>query len=99
MGFASAQPILRLGRMLRRSINVASSGQQACDGNILVDGFPVQTDAADFDLLTFGRLRAQQARELGKRYAQRPPVGQFDPHGVLVKANASCRNGHARLSK
>lgn len=41
---------------------------------------------------------ADVARNSRGNHAERPPVGQLDPHRVFVKSNASCRNGHARLS-
>jgi hypothetical protein len=42
---------------------------------------------------------AQQARKLRERNAQRSPVRQFDPHGVVVEANASCGNGYFYFSR
>jgi hypothetical protein len=77
---------------------IAASGQQPGNRNILVDIFPMQADAADFDARTFFRLCAQQARKPRQRHAERAPVGQVDPHGVIVKANLGCRNAHATPS-
>jgi hypothetical protein len=59
----------------------------------------MQADAAQFNLLAFGRCGPQQAGKLCERHAERSPVEQFDPHRVLVKANAGCRNGHAMPSE
>jgi len=81
-------------RVFRRSRNGASTGKQTSDRNILVDVFPMQADTAQFDLFPLGRRRMQQPGKPSERYAKRPPVGQFNPHRVLVKADAGCRNAH-----
>ena len=43
-----------LGCMLRRPRDVAAAGEQPSDVNILVEAFPMQADATQFDLFAFG---------------------------------------------
>jgi hypothetical protein len=43
----------------RQKCAIGATGQQASDRYILIERFPVQADAAQFDLLAFGRGCAQ----------------------------------------
>jgi hypothetical protein len=95
-GYACS-PILRAksNRLFRLPRHIAATGQQACDRNILVNLFPVKADTADLDAFALRRGRTQQARKPRERHAEIAAVGEVDPHGVLVKADGRCRNGHA----
>lgn len=75
--------------------DVAATGEKSGDGNVLVDLVPVQADMADFDLAALRGCRFQKPGKPCERDAERSAVGEFDPHGVFVEANASCRNAHA----
>jgi hypothetical protein len=59
----------------------------------------MQADTAQLDLLALGRRRVQQPWKPCQGYAERPSVGQLDPHRVFVKSNAGRRNDHAMPSK
>src|SRR3569833_633184 len=87
-----------LSRAFRSSRDIAASGKEACHGDVLVERFPMKADAAQFDLFTFRRRCVEQAWKPRQRHAERPPVCQFDPHVVFVKADLSGRNGHAMLA-
>ena len=72
---------------------VAAAGEQSRDQDISVKCFPVQSNAAQFDLRALGECRVEQPWKPGQWDAERPSVGQFDPHCVVVEANVACRNG------
>jgi hypothetical protein len=80
--------------MFRRSCHIAAPGEQTRDRNILINGFPVQANAAQLNLRALGGRRTKQPRKPCERDAERAAVGQFDPHRIVVKADASRRNGH-----
>jgi hypothetical protein len=80
MSIASLHPSCKLLRVVGWTCHIAATGEQAGDGNVLVERFPVQSDAAQLKLFALGGRRAQQSGEPGERHAERPPVGQFDPH-------------------
>jgi hypothetical protein len=50
----------------------------------------MEADAAQLDLFSLRRRRAQKPGKPRERNAERPAVGQFDPHCVFVKADANC---------
>ncbi len=75
--------------MLRRSRDVTAPGEQAGNGNVFVDCFPMKADTAHFDLFPLRRCRSQQPGKPCERDAERPPIGQLDPHGVVVEMDAS----------
>jgi len=67
--------------------HVAPTSQQTFNGNIFIESLPVQSIATN---VTSGALfwrSAQQARKPCQRYTQCATVGQFDPHGAIIKAN------------
>jgi hypothetical protein len=76
---------------------IATPRQQARDRNIFVDLNPMQTEVADLGIFALASFRVEQARKPREWHADRPPVGQFDPHRVLVEPNACGRNGHSTL--
>src|SRR4051812_26089389 len=76
--------------------HVAAAGEEARDGDIFVEVFPVQPEMADLDPLAVGRTRVEQAREPGERHAYRAPVRELDPHRRIIKPNRRRRNGHAQ---
>lgn len=75
----------------------ALSREQARDRDVLVESLPVPARAAEFDLFARRRRGVAQAQKRCERHAKRLPVGQFDPHGILVKADAGWRDGHAEI--
>ena len=52
MGIASPHPS-GLSHVLRRSRHVSASGEQARDGDIFIDRFPMQANTAQLYLLAF----------------------------------------------
>ena len=87
-----------LSRVLRPLRDVAAPGEQTSNRDILIDRFPVQAGAADLDLRALSRRCVEQARKPGEWDAKRAPIGEIDPHGVVVKLNTGCGNAHATLS-
>lgn len=55
----------------------------------------MQAERGDFDGGALGRGRVEEAREPGERDAEFAAVGEVDPHGRLVEADVSGRNGDA----
>src|SRR5258708_38362198 len=78
--FASA----RVFEFLR---HVASAGEEAGDGNVFVEVFPVQAKAGEFDLLALLLCCVEEARIPCERHTDGAAVGQIDPHRVFVKTD------------
>jgi len=83
-GAVIRKPLLFCG-YIGRAGHIAAPGQEAGNGYIFVDLFPVQARAAEFDLLTLPGRCMQQARKPGERDTERTPVFQIDPETILVK--------------
>jgi hypothetical protein len=66
---------------------VALSGQQTGDGDIFVQGFPMQTAAADANLFALLRGAVQEPGKPCQRHADDAAVAKIDPHAVRVEAN------------
>lgn len=75
--------------------HITATRDQAGDGNVLVDVFPVQARAADLDLCALLRRGVEEARKPRQRHTPRAAVRQVDPHRMLVEADLKCRNDHA----
>src|SRR5207244_5709682 len=97
-GQTCALPI-SLSRAIWLSGHISLASEQSCDRDILVNIFPMQTQAAQFNAVALRRRRMEKARKPCQRHPECAPIGQFDPHSVLVKADRRCRNAHAMLSR
>ena len=75
--------------------HITASGQQAFDRDVLVEVFPVQAGAAQFDLVALGGRGMEEAGKPRERNAERAAITDRDPHRVLVERDLSRRNGHA----
>jgi hypothetical protein len=78
--------------------HVAAAGEEAGDGDVFVEVFPVEAKMADLDFFAIRRAGVEETREPRERHADRAPVCEFHPHRRVVKANRRRRNGHARPS-
>src|SRR5205085_9018819 len=76
-------------------VDVAATSKHSCDGDILVEGFPMEPYAAQFDLSPLCGRCAQKPRKPCERNTKRPSVAQLNPHRVLVKPDTGSRNAHA----
>jgi len=84
-----------------RSTLVAESGEQRCDGNILVQSLPMQTATCDPDLLALFGGAVQQSRKPSQRHTDHPAIAQIDPEAVGIEADThwTRRNAHSRPSQ
>jgi len=71
---------------------VAESGEEADDGDVFIERFPVEAAAVEADLLASFRGGVQQAREPCQRYSQDATVAQVYPEAVFVEANSGWAN-------
>ena len=81
LGFVSLNPSNRLlGRVFRLPRHVAAAREKASDGNVLVDLFPMQADAADLDARPRLGTRIQQPRKPGERHLQAAVASVWSTH-------------------
>jgi len=66
---------------------ITMAGQQAVDGNVLLQRFPVNAARTQLKLRALFLGGTQQAREPGQRDRHAPAVVQIDPHAVVVEAH------------
>src|SRR5262249_17280327 len=100
LGYAQSATFAEKSNCLfRLPRHVAATGQQPGDRNIFVNLFPMKANPADFNTLALLGCRAQQARKPRERHTEIAAIRQVDPHGMIVKADGRCRNGHATLSE
>jgi hypothetical protein len=91
------EPRSASARVFQFPRHVASTCKEAGDRNILVEVFPVQANAGEFDLLALLLCRVEQARKPCERHTDCAAVGQINPHRVFVKTDRRRRNGQATL--
>src|ERR1700722_7128894 len=72
---------------------VGLAGEEAGDGDVFVEGFPVESAAADADLLALLRGGAEEAGKPCERDTEGSSVAEVDPHAVGVEADSGCANG------
>ena len=72
---------------------VALSSQQARDGDVLVQRFPMQAAAADADLLALFGGGVQEPGEPCQRYADNSTVAEIDPHAIWIEVHSRWANG------
>lgn len=77
---------LRGNRMV--ATEIAVTGEQSGDGDVLVKRIPVQTQGTDPHLFALRWRAMQQPRKPGQWHAECAPVGQLDPQGVAVAMDA-----------
>ncbi len=63
------------------------TGQQAIDGDVFVECFPMNTARAQFELVPLFRRSSQEAGEPRERDGHSPAIVQIDPHAVVVESN------------
>ena len=69
----------RSGDLAGRLRHIPVAGQQALNGNVLVQLIPVDAESAQFERLTLNGRGVEQAREPCQRDAQYTGVIEFDP--------------------
>jgi hypothetical protein len=69
---------------------VAQTGEQAFDGDVFVQDFPVEVTAADASLFALFGGGVEQTRKPGEWNADYAAVAEVDPHAVGVKVYAGC---------
>src|ERR1700733_9317321 len=67
---------------------VALSSQQTCDGDVLVQGLPMQAAAADPNLFALLRSGMQKSREPCEWHADNSTVAEIDPHTVWIEMHS-----------
>jgi hypothetical protein len=78
------------GRDLAATIgHVATSGQQAFDGDVLVEFLPVKAARAQIEALALLNGGLFEDREPGQRHTQGATIGQVDPEPAAVKPDIS----------
>ena len=71
---------------------VAETGEKAGDGNVFVEGVPMQAAGTDPDLLALFGGAVEEAGKPRQRNADRSAVAQIDPHIVRIESYARCAN-------
>jgi len=66
---------------------VTVTGQQAVDGDVFIQRFPMNTARAEFELVPLFRLSSQEAGEPRERDGHSPAIVQIDPHVVVVESH------------
>ena len=72
---------------------VGLAGEEAGDGDVFVEGFPVESAAADAELFALLRRGAEEAGKPCERDAEGSSVAEVDPHAVGVEADLGWANG------
>ena len=80
---------------------VALAGEQADDGDVFVEGFPVDAGAREEESGALGGGGVEQAWEPGEGNAEGAAIVEIDPEAVIVEADGGGfrRSGHARHSR
>ena len=78
--------------------HIAAPGNEASDRDVLIKLVPMETRAAQGELLALSRARVEEAREPGEGDAERASIFEIDPHLIVVEANRGGfrRSGHAK---
>ena len=63
------------------------TGQQAVDGDVFVQRFPMNTARAEFELIPLFGGGSQKAGEPRERDGDSPAIVQIDPHAVVVESH------------
>ena len=96
---STAEPNQASGSLDRPARHVAPAGEQAGDRDILVELFPMETEAVQLEFSALRRRGAKQAGKPRQRHADGAAVAQVDPHRMFVKADCGRRNSHAKGSR
>ncbi len=87
----------RSGRAAGGCCAVAAPGQQAVDGDILVELGPVDAHGAQRPPRALLRRRVRQTRKPRQRHANGAAIGEVDPELRFVNADVNRLSGHATL--
>jgi hypothetical protein len=63
---------------------VAAAGEEAGDGDVLVERLPMQAEGADLHRPALLRRGVEEAREPGERHAEDAAIGEVDPPREVV---------------
>jgi len=63
------------------------AGQQAGDGDVFVQRFPMYAARAQLELIPLFGRSSQEAREPRERDGHSPAIVQINPHAVVVEAH------------
>lgn len=72
---------------------VGLAGEEGGDGDVFVEGFPVESAAADAELLALLRCGAEEAGKPCEGDAEGSSVAEVDPHAVGVEADLCWASG------
>jgi len=63
------------------------TGQQAVDGDVFVERFPMNTARAEFELVPLLGRSSQEPRKPRERDGHASAIVQVDPHAVVVESH------------
>ena len=76
---------------------VGLAGEEGGDGDVFVEGFPVESAAVDAELFALLRCGAEAAGKPCEGDAEGSSVAEVDPHAVGVEAGSGWVNGDLSL--